>query len=165
MYNGAMINIRRAKNSDSRELGELFEEADILHRRALPQVFQKPQDAKWYEKYLEKIFSDKNAALLVAEEEGELVGLVLVWVRQSANIPILVPRKFAVMENLVVKKEFRKKGIGRQLVEAAEEWIKKEGANLIELNVWEFNQGARDFYEKLGYQTVSRKMQKLLGEG
>jgi len=37
-----------------------------------------------------------------------------------------------------------------------------QGVKEVELNVWEFNQDAISFYEKLGYTTVSRKMWRSL---
>jgi len=43
-----------------------------------------------------------------------------------------------------------------------QEWASVKGAIAIELNVHEFNRGAISFYRKLGYDTVSQKMSKLL---
>lgn len=48
-------------------------------------------------------------------------------------------------------------------MEKAHEWAVAEGAESIELNVWEFNQEAAEFYKTLGYETASRKMNKRLG--
>jgi GNAT superfamily N-acetyltransferase len=42
-------------------------------------------------------------------------------------------------------------GAGRALVEAAEEWARFEGLELITLNVFANNQRARSVYERLGY--------------
>jgi ribosomal protein S18 acetylase RimI-like enzyme len=41
-----------------------------------------------------------------------------------------------------------------------QDWALTKGASSIELNVYEFNETAISFYEKLGYQTLSRKMSK-----
>ncbi len=43
-----------------------------------------------------------------------------------------------------------------------QEWAIARGATSIELNVYEFNVTAISFYERLGYQTFSRKMSKEL---
>ena len=48
------------------------------------------------------------------------------------------------------------------LVEKAEAWAQGEGATGVELTVYEFNQGAREMYEALGYQTGRRRMGKSL---
>ena len=75
---------------------------------------------------------------------------------------MFVRRRYAVIENLVVKSEFRKQGIGRILVDEVQEWAIAKGARSIELNVYEFNETAISFYEGLGYRNLSRKMSKEL---
>jgi len=47
-------------------------------------------------------------------------------------------------------------------MEEAHQWVLGKGATQIELIVWEFNEGAIAFYEKLGYETAYRKMWKSL---
>jgi ribosomal protein S18 acetylase RimI-like enzyme len=78
----------------------------------------------------------------------------------APEAPIFVRRRYAVIDNVVVKKKFRRAGVGRALVEKAHEWAVAEGADSIELNVWEFNREAIEFYRTLGYETTSRKMSR-----
>jgi ribosomal protein S18 acetylase RimI-like enzyme len=44
----------------------------------------------------------------------------------------------------------------------AHDWAITKGAKLIELNVYDFNEAALAFYEKLEYKTFSRQMSKSL---
>ena len=48
------------------------------------------------------------------------------------------------------------------LMHKMQAWAIEKGATSIELNVYEFNETAISFYEKLGYRTLSRKMSKEL---
>lgn len=48
------------------------------------------------------------------------------------------------------------------LMDEIQKWAIVKGATSIELNVFEFNYTAISFYERLGYQTLSRKMSKEL---
>jgi GNAT superfamily N-acetyltransferase len=84
-------------------------------------------------------------------------------IRDAPPIPILVPRRVAVVENLAVREDFRRAGIGSALMDRALRWAEGLGATEIELNVYEFNQTAIDFYRNLGYATSSRRMSKRLG--
>ncbi|MFQ6077792.1 MAG: GNAT family N-acetyltransferase [Thermodesulfobacteriota bacterium] len=68
-----------------------------------------------------------------------------------------------IADNLAVKQNFRRSGVGRSLIKRAHQWAVDKGLAQVELNVWEFNEGAIAFYEKLGYKTMSRKMVKSLG--
>jgi ribosomal protein S18 acetylase RimI-like enzyme len=154
--------IREARPADYLDLNAVFEEADELHRRALPHVFQKPEGLARRESFFAQIIEDKNSALLVAEKENHIVGFVHVFIRETPAVPIIVPRRYAVVENLAVTKRFRRFGIAKALMERAQRWAKTHKATQVELNVWEFNKGTIAFYRKLGYTTANRRLWKSL---
>ena len=154
--------ICKATASDYDDLCALFDQGDTLHRKSLPQIFQKPSGLVRGRDYVLGLIADESVGLFVAQVEGRLVGLICVMIREPSEIPIFVRRRYAVVDNVVVKREFRRTGIGRALMEKAHEWAVAEGADSIELNVWEFNQEAIELYKTLGYETASRKMNKRL---
>ena len=51
---------------------------------------------------------------------------------------------------------------GEQALAAADRWAKANGAQEIELTVWDFNSAATALYESLGYKTTKRSMLKPL---
>ncbi|MEL7037509.1 MAG: GNAT family N-acetyltransferase [Cyanobacteria bacterium J06592_8] len=63
---------------------------------------------------------------------------------------------------LYVKPEHRHRGIGSALMTHAETWAKQRGDQQISLQVFSHNQPALNLYQKLGYQTQSISMVKLL---
>ena len=54
------------------------------------------------------------------------------------------------LDDLVVDKNYRGKGIASQLYREMEERGRKAGAKRLDLMVWEFNEKARRFYENQG---------------
>ena len=52
---------------DHEEILRLFEEVDTIHRKAVPQVFRKPNESSRTRKYFSDLIQDKNGALFVAE--------------------------------------------------------------------------------------------------
>jgi ribosomal protein S18 acetylase RimI-like enzyme len=52
----------------------------------------------------------------------------------------------------MVAASHRRRGIGRALLEAAEEWARAVGVKKIELHVFPYNEGAIALYEQLGYE-------------
>ena len=156
------LSIREAVASDYDDLCALFDEGDALHRENLPRIFQKPRGAVRGRDYVLGLIADEAVGFFVAQVGDRLVGLICVMIRESPEVPIFVRRRYTVVNDLVVKEEFRRAGIGRALMGKAHEWAVAEGADSIELNVWEFNQGAIEFYQTLGYDTTSRKMSKRL---
>ena len=91
------------------------------------------------------------------------MGLIQIRLRDASDIPIMVSRTYATVGTLVVKSGFRRLGVGRALMERGHQWARAKGASQVELGVWEFNKGAKAFYERLGYHTASRKMCRALG--
>jgi len=154
------IDIRKATAEDYNALCELFDEIDAFHRENLPHIFHKPIGPVREPDYYLGLISDENIALFVAELDGTLVGLVHAIVTDAPDIPVFVPRRFAIVDSIVVKSEFQKHGIGRMLMDKMEEWTTMKGVTSIELNVYEFNEVAITFYEKLGYKSLIRRLKK-----
>ena len=156
------ITIRKATPDDYSAICELFDEGDALHRDHLPRIFQQPKGAAREADYYLGLLADENTAVLVAEAGADLLGYVHAIVRDAPALPVFVPRRYAVVDSVVVRSGFKNHGIGRRLMDQAQAWAIAHGATSIELNVYEFNATAISFYEGLGYQTLSRKMLKWL---
>ncbi len=154
--------IREAVARDYENLNTLIDAVDRLHRDNLPQKFQESEGPVRDRNFILDLIADESVGLFVAEREAQLVGLVHIVIRDTPAIPILVPRRYAVIDNLVVKDGLRRTGIGRTLMNKAHNWASAKGAKLVELNVYDFNEAALAFYERLGYKTFSRQMSKSL---
>jgi ribosomal protein S18 acetylase RimI-like enzyme len=155
--------IREARAQDYEQLCMLTEKVDALHRERLPHTFQKPPGPIRDRDYISYLIDSEDVGLFVAELEGQLAGFVQIMLARSPDIPICVPRRYAVIDNLVVKSEFRRSGIGRALMDRASEWAATRGASSIELTVYNFNETALEFYRHLGYEMLRHTMSKKLG--
>jgi len=60
---------------------------------------------------------------------------------------------------LAVRSSARRLGAGRALMEATKEWAAERGLDAVSLTVWEFNVSAVEFYEAIGFRTLSRTME------
>ena len=164
------IAIRAATKRDCDALNQIISHVDALHREQLPHIFQDPDGPPRDREYVLGVLADESHGLFVAEAagpvlhhaKGAVLGFVQLALRDAPPIPILVPRRVAVVENLAVREDVRRAGIGRALMRQAQRWAEELGATEIELNVYEFNQAAIDFYHSLGYASSSRRMGKRL---
>jgi ribosomal protein S18 acetylase RimI-like enzyme len=159
------VSIHKATAEDYNTLCELFDEADALHRGTLPHIFQKPNGPVRERDYYWGLIADENVGLFVAEVGEKLVGFVHAVIRDAPAISVFVPRRYAIVDGIGVKSEFQNHGIGRMLMDTVHEWAIAKGATSIELNVYEFNKTAIAFYQRLGYETLSRKMSRALNSG
>lgn len=136
------MNIREAAINDYRDLY-------CLNKNGLG--YDYPED-KTKEK-LQLVLNQPADKIFVAELDGKVVG----YVHLSAYECIYFDSLKNVLA-LVVDENYRKQGVGRKLMEKAEEWAKETGSNGIRL-VSGFNRtDAHQFYEHCGY--TLRKEQK-----
>ena len=54
------------------------------------------------------------------------------------------------MGNVAVAAEHRRRGVGRRLMDFVKADAREKGFPRIELDVWAFNEGAKQFYEAVG---------------
>lgn len=169
--------IRPARVEDYAALCAIFGEGDSLHSTALPDVFCSSGGLARSREYISDALNREDSAIFVAviqgteqrprteRPAGQVVGAIHVLVREAPAIPLMVERRFAVIDNITVTRRSRRQGIGRALLEHAERWAQARGVTQVELNVWEFNKTARLFYQRLGYRTISRRLRRQLGSG
>lgn len=125
-------------------------------------MFREPTGPARSLEWLTERLGREGLALLVAEDAGALVGLVEVADVAAPASPVHTPRRYAVVDTLVVAQGEQRRGIGRALMDAAHAWATGRGLKQVQLSVWEFNAAARAFYEALGYDTLSRKLGRSL---
>jgi ribosomal protein S18 acetylase RimI-like enzyme len=108
-------------------------------------------DASWRgvgeeRRYIRAVLRHPDAALLVGELDGEIVGRLSLMRDphpSSAHVADL---------GLMVARALRRRGIGSALMAAAESWARQAGVEKLELHVFPHNQPAINLYTKLGYQ-------------
>ena len=154
------MQIRPAGASDLEALGPLFEEVDALHRERLPARFRAPSGPARPPGYLRAVVVGTGSAVLLADDSGDALGLVHVALRDAPDLPVFVPRRFAVVDDLVVAARARRRGIGRALLAGAEAWARRNGAAAIELTVYGCNDEAAAFYRALGYGILSHRLSR-----
>ena len=154
--------IRRAVAQDYEVYCDLFTEINELHRLAMPHIFQRPAGRIVEPEYFLSILESEQAVIFLAEISGQVAGFVYALIRETPANPLLVPRRFGVVDTLVVRPAFQRTGVGRALMHQAEAWAIAQGVDWVELNVYEFNQAAQAFYRRLGYTCYRRMMSKKL---
>lgn len=152
------ITIRRAAMEDLDAVMSLLEDADNLHRAALPWLFR-PVDGSPWSDFLEPYVTKADHAMFLAvAADGDLAGVLYMFLRQPSRAPIVRPTVIAEIDSLVVASGFRRQRVGTRLVEAALGWAGDRGATRTELGVYEFNDAARAFWASVGFETLSRRL-------
>lgn len=130
-----MATIRPAARSDSRSLFDLVRNFPTPTSPSAEQ-FSSALDAK---------LPDPSSCLFVAEHEGQLVG----YVSGYCHPTFYAGGPTAWVDELLVSETLRGTGIGRQLMDAFEQWAQDRRCVLVSLAT----RGAAGFYERRGYSS------------
>ena len=87
--------------------------------------------------------------LFVLRDQGRVAGMANVLITVSTSEGCRV----AVLEDVIVRGEYRGKGLGRRLVEHVLVWAKAEGMTRVTLLADRDNEAALGFYRKLGFES------------
>jgi len=160
---GEMV-IRQANKHDLEALSRLYAEFHEFHVRGVPDRLLRFDSSRVTELHaaLQKIIENKDAVILVAEVDGQLVGLGEVYMREDSPNPLKVQHKYGHLQSMIVTESYRGRGIGTRILEAVEQWAKEKNAAEVRLDTWEFKEGPLEFYEKRGYNTLRRTLVRRL---
>lgn len=152
--------IRGAVRQDFNDICNLAIQVHDLHLKNRPDVYV-DVDNSMLENYLDGVYNDTQNKLFVVEntDSNELVAFCIIKMMTTQSIPLLIQRRFALIENFCVKSGNRGKGIGKLLFQHTVNYAREQGASSLELVVWEFNQDAIRFYDSMGMTTRNRKME------
>ena len=113
-----------------------------------------------YLDYLLKWMSDNKGKLFVAEVDNQVVGYVAVAIDDGKDqSPSIAMKELGYIPDFDVLREYQKQGIGKELIKAAEEYLKANNCSYVSLDVTEGNP-ALGFYYKQGYKDYSRNLKK-----
>ena len=101
-------------------------------------------DNFWSYNVLKQELENKNTTYIVAKENDEIIGFA----------GIMICLEEATLNNIVVKKSFRNKGIGGELLEALIELCSEMSIHSFTLEVNVNNIPAIKLYEKFGFKNL-----------
>jgi ribosomal protein S18 acetylase RimI-like enzyme len=158
-----MISIRKAVASDRSELQDCFAELQAFERLLEPNRAAPETIADAYIDGLLADCADTGGAIFVAETDEGIVGFVCVLSRKISKDIIYQEREHAYVTDLVVSKDYRNRGVGKQLMHAAEAHASASGATRIRVGVLNANVVAHGLYRQLGYIDNEIVLEKRLG--
>lgn len=150
--------IRNAKINDINQMIPLMFQVAQMHYYKRKDIFKEKGVEEIKLELKDRLENNEN--ILVAEENNSIVGVIIFKIKVVKEHVNLIDRKVMWIDELVVDKNLRGKGIGKRLFDEAKKYAKNNECDDIELNCWNFNENALKFYEKCG-MTTQRKIMEL----
>ena len=138
------VSIRRATEADADALFPLVKDFAV--------TFVPERSA--FENSLREILADEDANLTVAVVGGQVVGYCLGF----DHYAFYANGRISSVEEIMVREDLRKHGVGKQLISCFEQWSVSRGSKLVGL----FTRRAAPFYEAIGYESSGTFFRRLL---
>jgi GNAT superfamily N-acetyltransferase len=113
-------------------------------------------EKKAFDFSFDQIINDESACLLVAEIDTHVIGYCLGF----DHFAFYANGRISWVEEIMVREDFRKKNIGRALMDQFEEWSRSRNSNLVGLAT----RRAAPFYKALDYENSAVFFRKILYE-
>jgi GNAT superfamily N-acetyltransferase len=141
-----MTLVRAAREEDIPRILALYRQLEISNAEA---ERQRTISLEHYRKAFGEISDYTGQELLVAEEAGEVIGsLMLVIVPNLSH----GAKPWAIIENVIVDEEYRRRGVGRLLMEYAVNRAKEADCCRIGLMSNVVRDESHQFYRDMGFE-------------
>ncbi|MFO0726824.1 MAG: GNAT family N-acetyltransferase [Myxococcota bacterium] len=147
-HNIATVSLRNAEIRDDAALLKLWRELMDLHVELDPRFQLADSADQAFLSYAEAARTRDDYRIRVAETKGQVVGFAVSCI--LPNSPVYKTRWIGYINDISVTSSQRGNGIGELLVEDAIWWLKKNGAESIEVYVARLNAGAQKFWRRMG---------------
>jgi ribosomal protein S18 acetylase RimI-like enzyme len=152
--------VRRAEARDLDALAELFAVL-LAHHEALEPAFRVRAGARErLPKLLARQLGDPDAAVFVWEDATGVLGFCSARVERTPEAVLEVSR--VAIDDLAVRSDRRRRGVGRALADAACAWARSRGAERLEVRVAARNPEGQAFWRALGYEGFVDILQRRL---
>lgn len=150
--------IRAATPADVATIGRLGALLVRTHHDFDPQRFiaATARTAEGYGSYLGTQLREKNVIVLVAEDDGELLGYTYAGVEGFDYMSLRGPA--GVLYDIVVDPAHRGRGVGRLLLDATLDALAAKGAPRVVLSTAERNEPAQRLFARAGFRRTMIEM-------
>ena len=121
-----------------------------LHVEVDPRFALADQANQRFRSYIDTAITREDYRVRIAEHDGQAAGFSVSCV--LPNSPVYKTRWIGYINDLCVTRALRRRGVGRVLVRDAAAWLRRYGAESVEVYVAHHNNDAREFWSGVGGQ-------------
>lgn len=153
----ASLTIRPATNADQAALGRYGAALMRQHHAADPRRFLLTEHPEaGYGRYLVSLIDDPESLVMVAEEDGRVVGYVYAHHEGTSWRDLRGP--CAYLDDVFVDDPTRRRGIGRRLLQAAIDWARQKDMPQMVLYSHTQNETAQRLFDSMGFRRTMVEM-------
>ncbi|MFH1379371.1 MAG: GNAT family N-acetyltransferase [bacterium] len=155
-YNTIGMIVRKARLKDIESLLVLYKQLMAMHWDYDVLYRIQPRAVSDYRKFIKICMKDPQSLILVAEKKGEIAGFITA--RILDRFSVFKIKKAAYIYDIFIKKTYRGKKVGKNLIDKFRLWAKRKKIKYIKLEVSPKNKKGLKFWESLGFYVFQHKM-------
>lgn len=155
------ISVRKAEQRDIDKILELLGQVLEIHAKIRPDIFISGTTKYTKEQLSEILTNEKTPVFVAVNENNEVMGYAFCVIKAPAFSTTMRDFSTLYIDDLCVDEAARGNNIGGVLFEYVKRFAKETGCYEVTLAVWEGNNSARKFYEKMGMTVKETIMQTL----
>ena len=150
------MEITIAENSHVPGIVEVWKEFMDFHKEIDPYNARSEDGHIHMEKYLRDSMNSQDAIVLVALDNGHVVGYSISGI--SKRHPVFQQDTQGVIYDIAVISDYRRRGIGGEMLARIRQWFDSRNIDRIELGVAAKNQIGYSFWKKHGFQDYMHRL-------
>jgi len=157
------ITIRQAHDTDYQDIVLITMQVHKVHTDNRKDIYKENSNPLDLDDYKLMLSTPEKYKIVVAANDSEkILGYAVIQIQYIKDSKILKDAKIYFIDSIAIAEEYKRNGIGKEMMN----WIKNEAvnnmANRIVLNVWSINKDAIDFYDTIGMKKQAIKYEFIL---
>lgn len=155
------MNYRKATLEDSAQVAVLYKDLafHIKHTSKDPYWDFEEFPVELAEQAIKEYIEGEESCVLVADENGELVGMMILEVI-PCHMVLYSQQKVGYIGAGYVKEAYRKQGIMKELEKMSNDFYKELGIKYVEVCYIPENAGSKEAWNSMGYQCFREQARK-----
>ena len=151
------VDIRIVQTKDFILLAQLNHQVQNLHYDIEPTIFKVySQDEMAH--LFQRVLTRGASKAYVAQIDQRPVGYILISEKHLEETEYRKSYRVLYIEQICVKREFKGKGIGKELVKYAKEYAKDKGIKRLEMDYWSKNESSGLFFRGQGFKNYNESL-------
>ena len=156
------MKIRRAEEKDIPRIDTLLSQVLEIHAAIRPDLFISGTRKYTDDELKEILKNDMTPVFAAVDDNDVMAGYAFCVMNDYSGSNNLQPIRSLYIDDLCVDETYRGLHVGRTLYEYVLDYAKQQGCYSVTLNVWEGNDSARAFYDRMGFRIQKTVMEKIL---
>lgn len=140
--------IRNLCKADYPLIDACMQELHALHVQGRPDLYGPLEHPYSEEEFAEIVECGRYIAIAAVDEAGDMAGFCIAQIKNKSLM--IAGVKVAYIDDMFVRREYRRRGVASFLYEEVKARAKAAGAVRVDLMVWNFNESALELYKSLG---------------